>query len=355
MAADATSTLTEEQCSGGLPSKSIYKKLDVGQGGCDGEANIQGIEEKLKSYVENVDHMNRIKKALCYVSEMEKDNTNRKEDYCYALYFWVGEILPKELGELKFQKAISDYQTKIQVNSKKYGCTPPSLSNKPEFFTKLKKLFDYKVDRTFIESNVSKEGKPCPAKYQAYLEEVQGAYKVMQQECTEGYEEDWCVDFMKWCPEYRNEENLESGCKPVDTAKHRVPVEQQQEQQQEQEHASSDVSASGTGTTIAIPSTMATLALPTAAFFLYKYTNLFSAKRGTVSPKRRKRRSANTNFDNTSNDDDTSTYNSTYDSTEASTIANSMTDASTIYNGRPPPLRARNNNGWRRNVAYQRM
>ncbi|ANQ05896.1 KIR protein [Plasmodium coatneyi] len=362
-----------------LPSREIYNKL-IGSTGhhgvtnCNGEKHIQEVMEKVQPYEEIREDIDKIRKALCYVSKMDNAmvTKNTKEDYCFALYFWVGKILSEKLSSTKFQKTIVAYHNKIVDNEDEYECAPAKPSTDPDIFRKLKKLFDYKKDETFICNASRGEGEtPCPAAYQEYLREAQNAYEVIRQKYTDSTDESWYINFKDWYTQYSSKKKLELNCELKDTEKHELQdqgVKVGSQGRNPEPRSKSSSSREINTPAIAIPSAgLAFVGLPTVAFLAYRYNllppgikNTFFGKSNKARSGRGKRSTGRHNFDDdTLTENDSSTEYGTVYSTEGnSTLGSSEYDApssSTTTRKERARTNNRSQQPKRTNISYGRM
>ncbi|ANQ07361.1 KIR-like CYIR protein [Plasmodium coatneyi] len=344
-----------------LPSYGqFYKKFDTGRTGCEAEPWVQGLKDTVDGHHSTIEvHMDKIVGAWCCMSKMPEGNNLNYNERCNFLYYWIGDFLFGELGD--DAEIVMDLLNSI---CKYIKSTYPKEKDKvicetidKDKFKRRKLIFDYWHDYTTLKGLISKSGDNCTSKYGIYLGTVEQAYSGIQKFCQSNQTDPYCSEFNKQCNQYCTNGKLNLKC----------PSAYTEQQEDTTLKAVTSPTANSIGTTAAaIPSALATLALPAAAFFLYKYNLLpswISNQFNGGSNKRRGKRSAiRHNFD-TSTDDNSTLYStetgstpdtSTHYSTDLSTTE---TDNSTIY-GEQPSGRHRteqqqqHQRGQRTNIRY---
>ncbi|ANQ06966.1 KIR protein [Plasmodium coatneyi] len=374
IAVTTIATLTEENLNQ-LPSKTIYKRLDTSTGTCADKTK----EGKLKTTLQNakVDGttIGKIIGTLCYISNLQ--NTDENADDENFLYYWFGQKVATSKKNGNFVQIMNECKDIITTIGEE-GYMPPFFpetygTNEKDFQT-WKTLFDYgNKDQEVIKQQLGEEEagptKQCNKAYHDYLQKIKDAYTTVRTNCMKKSGDKWnawCTPFETYFHDYKTRNSLNLSCTKVDAAGAQLTG------------AKGSTNNTNNITPIAVSSTLATVGLPTLAFFLYKYDllplgikNMFFGNNS--SGNRRNRRNGRStigrhHFDNTFTEASSTFGAATNVSTVASTIGDSTTDGSTIYGGPTSRGRGRRNNKQQpqhkerqqqqqrqRNIRYQSM
>ncbi|ANQ10920.1 KIR protein [Plasmodium coatneyi] len=310
--------VTAEECLDQLPSSVIYKELGSAKDSSTDAPSLWEAGGLLLSLLED-DKVDYVVRAW-YLAARKKgeggDDVEYKK-YCNFFYYWIGDMLHSSKKSDSFSMNMGLAYSALNMLGVPNACQEINTTNKVNWslFQNRKTVFDYYHDYQTIYNNLPPadgDKNWCETKYKDYLNKVSSVYDAATKDCTTTAATNNNTD--PCCIKYNEEKSggndtkykdlLEKGCDGAVTKA--VP----------EQLITLERTDSPTTTASTIASSIAAVGGGLAAitsFFLYKYTNLFSGLRGTVSPKRsnRKRRSTNSNFDDTSNDDDTSTYEST--------------------------------------------
>ncbi|ANQ06895.1 KIR protein [Plasmodium coatneyi] len=379
-----TGTLTGGDLSR-LLSKQTYGQFNAG-GGSHGSTSCPWLEDKeteVKSILEDrgilenrgdaEDYAKKIIGAYCDASTM--DGKKPYGTWCQFFYYWLGDLLSNQLHVASPFDTLKKIYEELENVSVQGACKNINENINEEIFPQVKIHFDYKQDYETLQSQlgngvsgvvvVSDGGtKTCDSTYHKHLEAITKACEAVVADCgergpkksgsycgplqaaaaasTDGAAGEYCstekLDILT-CKEVRSKPQVEE---PVAHSAAGI--------------AGSTPAAGNHVTAPIVSSTLSILGLPAAAFFLYKYTSLPSWIRNNIFGinNRKRRRSIGRNLDTEMKN--FTDYSTEY-TTDSSTIADSMTEEeSIIYNRRPLPRRAGNDNArQKRNVAYHRI
>ncbi|SCA60826.1 VIR protein [Plasmodium vivax] len=179
-----------------LPSKIYYENLDKGYSGCENFNFYFNAKTELREYNGLEKVFEQILKALCYVyiQNSRRDSVN---DICNFLYYWLGNILLKNLDpKLLFIEVILKLFTILKNDSNENICKLLYTHNDEDFFKKIKLIFDYTEDYVNYEINLSKHSSFCNEEYHSYLKKYVETYKELYNKCIlEGKNDIYCEAF----------------------------------------------------------------------------------------------------------------------------------------------------------------
>ncbi|ANQ07090.1 Variable surface protein Vir7-like protein [Plasmodium coatneyi] len=229
---------------------------------------------------------------------------------CHFLYFWLGKEVWNKIGEgrgTKFLQIMKHIYEALQLFDVPNNCellyddttTPNNLTK--ELFGYRKTVFDFTFDYKGIKDKLTKIGNnSCDSGYYDHLTNAETAFREVLTDCMDKNKES------VYCKEFR-------GTFDVSNKQNPLKLEHAQETASENTTIYNNVklylkfaptaASAAAAMAAAIPSALATLALPSAAFFLYKviYGLLPSwfgnHTFGNSNSGGRNRRSARSNFD----------------------------------------------------------
>ncbi|ANQ07062.1 Uncharacterized protein PCOAH_00013060 [Plasmodium coatneyi] len=313
-------------------------------------------------------------------AHQKKGSDLSNSDYCYYLYFWLWDLLYKELKDMrKVSTVMNEIYTKLAPWGKGKSCSTIYKITKSFPFDRMKSIYDYHQDKETIKGKLSSEGNKCSKALSKYLKKALSAYTKIKTKCEvpgkNGKKSDYCTDFSRKYEQYLTELSTLANC-TIPAVQQQEQEEQQQQQQEEQQAQIQFLGPASGGSVLPAVSAaggLAVIGVPFVSFFLYKYNLLppwISNKFKRGSNRSRKRRFAvERNFETLTADTSTlySTESLTADSssTTMDTSTHYSTDNSTLYNEErssrpsPPPGQRRrvanNNNRQPKNIVYQRI
>ncbi|CAA9989471.1 KIR protein [Plasmodium knowlesi strain H] len=372
---------TKQQCLARLPSEQVYNRLS-GKLNCtvriSGKGNYTnilegGLQEALREREKNVDTSSKILGAWCFVHKGLTKNVPSHEDRCGFFYYWLGDQLKTESDkDGQFESLMqSVYNTfgKFRFNDQ---CTNPYPKTNVDIFTKGKELFDYYYNYTSLQKRGPNNRKcPCKGEYDKHQKAVLETYRGVSTNCPGGWiTTSYCTEFMAGKTSQWNPRPLldQSKCTAEGSAESLGPESRPGPDGPKVDIEGPDVDGevpemsinlegdqndgSSPSSTVVIPSALAAVGLPTLAFFLYKYTDVFDGIKKSLfgglnnTGRRNRRRGRSTvgrqHFDDTFTQNDSSTLGDDGSTTlggrggGSSTLGGSSTNVSTIYDDEPP-------------------
>ncbi|ANQ09072.1 KIR protein [Plasmodium coatneyi] len=223
-------------CLDDLPSGKVYKELrenaDSNSCRCTG-----AIRSELQHFTSMDKYKDRFVRACCYALTMGNTEELSYKKHCGFLYYWIGDIIRKELTEIEhftFYNAITLVHGALRKLNFKDACTYVYPTISKDIFSNMRIIYDYSQDYKDIETYIERSVNTCLRTYKKYVEGAAGACTAMNGACaarnTLGKE--YCTLFQQVC---RNNNNSGSGKIPTPSALlaqlEQKLLEQQQQQQ----------------------------------------------------------------------------------------------------------------------------
>ncbi|CAA9988495.1 KIR protein [Plasmodium knowlesi strain H] len=383
---------------GELPSRLLYEKFEKeGQRTCNHGSieNIRGQLETALSQYNMKEYADRILYAWCYVNQGTEDSDAWRTGRFSLFYSFVGDLLFNHAGSSdKFSLPMNQIYDALKKmhDDQPCGdmCKDVSLSKEDDTFSHVKALNEYFSDYKTLKNHLGISGngatikKNCEKAYYDHLSNIKKACNSIRQKCSQpGNSSDgYCMWFNANKKHYcEDEELLKLTCKKVMWTK---PNPNPNQAGSSGSFSDVDLQHNGLsggegkggsdgGSIVgSVSGGIATIALPTIGFLLYKYTSLFDGIKKSLfgglsntggRSRGRGRRSTigRQHFDDTFTENDYSTLGDDGSTTlggggGSSTLGGSSTDISTIYNESPRRptgrTRTRTNNGRPGNIRY---
>ncbi|ANQ07438.1 KIR protein [Plasmodium coatneyi] len=207
-----------------LPSEKVYNTFNSGNTTCSSWPMLSGRSEviwkdKLNEYPSIRSRMEDMMRAACYVSE-EVARGKSENDLCGSLYFWLGDIVHKNLGGRSTFSQVMDeiYQT-IRGCITKYNCNIIYKGTSQSEFKKRKDVFDYSKDYETINLKLGEGASNCGEKIYTYLGRVVPSYKALSGYCGRQSEGDqYCKELGDIFIGNKDPEQLKSQCESLKNA-----------------------------------------------------------------------------------------------------------------------------------------
>ncbi|ANQ08217.1 Variable surface protein Vir7-like protein, partial [Plasmodium coatneyi] len=331
-------------------SATIYSKFDGASNYC-AHNSTKKIDEIWVQQQLHDSYTSDITNACCVAGTMDQRDPYYIGRYHFLLY-WIVEELLKELQDSRFitvmKKICEELQRLNTENEIKIICSDISES----ILKQRKKIYEYFWDYKEIKQQLESGAQYCDSEYCNYLSDILSTYSTVNDTCPESGDNssEYCTQFRKMFIGYDHStmQNLKS--KLVTQTKTTVDahISSDLSSQQDIQPMEWRNSSSPTATTIS-SALVPTIGIPAIAFFLYKYTNLFSGIRNTFRGSNNRSRSGRSKRFTERNLDASITTESTFGSTDTST--HYSTDNSTIYD-RPLKGRANNTRQRQKNISY---
>ncbi|SBT73776.1 PIR protein [Plasmodium ovale] len=193
-----------------LPSNSLnYKNFNNASNAYCEYISVLSIKNDLNTYSTIKDVSDKLVNALCFLSIFEQNEACNKR--CNYLYFWIGnEIIDKVENDAVFSEIIRALYKGLESNSRldKCKCTYNSINK--EHFKKMKTVFDYFYDHSFLTEELPQYNKRCDREYKEYLNYAVTTYDSVYKFCIEHRQESYCADIVKFIPTFLSEKKLTS-------------------------------------------------------------------------------------------------------------------------------------------------
>ncbi|ANQ10814.1 KIR protein [Plasmodium coatneyi] len=260
-----------------------YKKLRDHKDLCNGDNNNlpPEIEEALADVHRKEEYTKMFKERWCYASKGSagEEVSLSQEQRCGFLYYWIGnifhDIFNKDESFWNFMNKIRGELNKLSTAEMQCDIVCSHI-NKSDFQYD-REVYDFLQDYRTINEKSGKSEYVCSKELSHYLDTAALAYNQMNGQCKNGsIKSTYCSKFNSDYKDLILRELRNSKCTP----KHAQGI---------LHDAEGPVSA-----TVAIPSVLTVIGLPSILFLLYKYTSLpswFHNQFGRGSSKIRKRRS----------------------------------------------------------------
>ncbi|ANQ10984.1 KIR protein [Plasmodium coatneyi] len=290
------------------------------------------LESKLKDYIKNnEDVVKRIVRAFCYIYEMN-DHIRKNGGWCDYFYYWVGEMMPKELADFQFASSMNIFYNQINYKEKENKCKLLYTSTSREVFGALKTIFDYSKDQRNLKAQLEGGGKKCNKAYYSHLMDIEKAYDVLHEKCERSKMQEWYNAYTKTYGGYKSKEVLGLKCELEEQPQQETPpaegtsgattgvvaaatVEGKGGSDGGGSHRKEGEEADNPGIVPgAVSGGLAAIALPTLAYFFYKYKShlfFFKGNNSSGNGRSRSKRSLRREF-NEFEDDSTTEYSSEY-------------------------------------------
>ncbi|ANQ07128.1 KIR-like protein [Plasmodium coatneyi] len=168
-------------------SQSRYKELEKAakdNNTCKGckESRKSVLEAAVQDYKGVEKEVPNMMNAWCYVNTRDEKD---KPIYCDLFYYWLGEILFREVKKDEFarREKMKTIYEKLQDWKKIDNCTRTLPKVTPEEFGRLKALYHYTQDYSQLENKINTEGDPCAEEYKKFLKEANDTYIERDDRC----------------------------------------------------------------------------------------------------------------------------------------------------------------------------
>ncbi|GAW84581.1 variable surface protein, partial [Plasmodium gonderi] len=206
-----------------LPSRLMYANFDKGDIGCDNFYYYELVKQRLESVQLHNNSSNKILKGLCYVYKTSAPR-NIDRDSCYYLYFWLGDVLDKNLTDRRFLYSVMDSLKFILNNDGTQRiCDFNKYNMTQQNFMDIKNLFDLSKDYNELKKYFNSPINSCNDKFKINLDGYVMIYRRCHNNCNEqsGNHDDTCrffnqyfsgkekMDVLKWtCNSEENGDTL---------------------------------------------------------------------------------------------------------------------------------------------------
>ncbi|ANQ05823.1 KIR-like protein [Plasmodium coatneyi] len=179
--------MSMENCWWDGSSKSRYKELQekaLNNNECKGcsvtrKSALQAAVERYPSVEKEVP---KIMNAWCYIHTKEQED---KPMYCDLFYYWLGEILFRELkSDASVRREVmKNIYEKLQIWKNIDNCTKTFPNVTPEEFGRLRALYYYTQDYSQMKEKISTARDACAEEYRTFLKEVHDTYTDKEGKC----------------------------------------------------------------------------------------------------------------------------------------------------------------------------
>ncbi|ANQ11000.1 KIR protein [Plasmodium coatneyi] len=347
----------------------LYGQLPGGgvQTSCTKQSAVGTAKSNIEAQLGIVSNAQKILQAWCHVHE-KLNVTTSKDDWCYDFYYWLGNIVSKHLkGSTSFKNVMSDIYRDLKGVASTNICINLYPNIDRDIFDQRKIMYDCTQDFGMLWEYTGTKGGTCVPEYHEHLEQMKKACAPMSEYCqgNQGKTDPYCTWFNNKKGECCNEKLSKLTCTKVGSTGNQNTGSPRPGSTGTCNTGSCNPGSSGSGSTgtwnpgssgtgstgtctpgqsgcpsarydfdlgdvvvsggsaassnvasIAVPSALGAVGLPTiAAFLFYKYKSFFLRKHNYSGNGRRRRRRKRSTFRhelNTLSDDDNSTE---YDST----------------------------------------
>ncbi|CAG9479387.1 unnamed protein product [Plasmodium vivax] len=174
-----------------------YFNNDIGV--CEGDSFNDKAKEILDKHPELKGVSEKILKALCYVHRKSM-RTDFKNDICDFLFYWIGDIILKDLKNKEFfgEIMLNLFET-LNKSGTREICNFSYNNIYEENFKNVKLIFDYSEDYNSYEEQIIGYNPPCNQDYKEYLKTYVDTYNKFNNKCTvEKSNENYCEAFKKY-------------------------------------------------------------------------------------------------------------------------------------------------------------
>ncbi|ANQ09669.1 KIR-like protein [Plasmodium coatneyi] len=173
--------MSTENCWWEGSSQSRYKELKekaLNNNECKGcsVTRKSALEAAVQKYPSVEKEVPKIMNAWCYVHTAGQGD---KSTYCNLFYYWLGEILFRELkSDASVRREVmKNIYEKLQIWKNIDNCTKTFPNVTPEEFGRLRALYYYTQDYNELERRIRTEGEPCGEEYRNFLKEANDTYR----------------------------------------------------------------------------------------------------------------------------------------------------------------------------------
>ncbi|GAW84361.1 variable surface protein [Plasmodium gonderi] len=169
-----------------LPSKINYTIFDDANDNCDGVHFYESVKNLIDKNTTNNVISDKIVKALYYVYKKDED-IGLDTDDCDYLYFWLGDLLYKNLKNRSSFYSImiilifllkNDEGLSICKNNSYYNITDDN-------FEDMKILFDFSKDYDILKNYINEYNKSCGDAFQIYFDGLVIKYQEFKNKCRD--------------------------------------------------------------------------------------------------------------------------------------------------------------------------
>ncbi|GAB69356.1 CYIR protein [Plasmodium cynomolgi strain B] len=166
-----------------LPSNLIYYKFNNGWGNCSYFDSSEEIKNILNAYSGIGNYIDNIVNSLCYVSDMNENNSFYKER-CHFLYYWIGDILFNNLEDVtSFSNVMNTIYTELQKFNLEDNCNIIYTDISKNFFDQRKIIYDYSQNYATIKQDLRDYGNSCSQEYYDYVGKIVSTYNIVDINC----------------------------------------------------------------------------------------------------------------------------------------------------------------------------
>ncbi|ANQ10447.1 KIR protein [Plasmodium coatneyi] len=257
-----------------------YDELDIGADSCDNDNILDTMKELLKQHIVYDTPADKIVRGWCSAFE-RRDRSISISEYSHALYYWIGGILLS--GQWNVYD-LADLMKELYQELERWkpiaGCNNIYPNITKDIFNERKQIFEYLQEYNTMKEQLTKRtGSPstpipkCTKAYADHLKEVIDALTKEHTKCSgpdKGDSDPYCTDFLKMCQQCTPQELSNLKCEVPKELEHQTT---QTEDSTTSSSSTGDVPPSGmdsttTTTTIAIPSILGAVGMPTIVMFL---------------------------------------------------------------------------------------
>ncbi|ANQ05702.1 KIR protein [Plasmodium coatneyi] len=199
-----------------LPSRQLYGEFSASDDYCGKRSTIAQMEPHLQNPNNElgitVDGMERIVKALCSAYRKKMSNSSN-DDYCYALYYWIGSTILIETKHVEpFPRIMQGIYEILKGAGIENVCTGTFPNIRKGVFDQRKRVFDYYNNFNTICSYLQSNKLQGGGNYSSYLAEVATVYDDVNRYCASNGEDSYCTGLKGIFDDGRNPKELNSKC-----------------------------------------------------------------------------------------------------------------------------------------------
>ncbi|GAW84352.1 variable surface protein [Plasmodium gonderi] len=182
-----------------LPSKQQYAIFDKADVSCDDNSFYTLAKNHIQKqpWLKNVS--NKILSALCYAHKKNKEG-NFKGDDCDYLYFWLGEILDRNLtNRHSFYAVMHTFKYLLESHGGLIICNYDKYDMTEKNFMDIKHLFDFSKDYDMLKTYFDTPKESCSDSFNIYISERVIKYNACKNSCDVSNRKDvTCSAFDKY-------------------------------------------------------------------------------------------------------------------------------------------------------------
>ncbi|GAW84497.1 variable surface protein [Plasmodium gonderi] len=229
-----------------LPSKQKYASFVNGDANCESAYYYKGVTDLIEKQKWHNDVSDKILKALCYVYNKNK-GSNLISDDCDYLYFWLGDILDKNLTDRSsFYTVMGTLNFFLKSSADRSICNYDKYYITYRNFMDTKILFDFSKDYKTLEPYFRTPNKTCNDSFKLYLDACvtkYNSYKNMYDEssCTDAT----CIAFNEYFNDKKQMNLIEWTCNQVQNVDSSAKEQQYYDGEVEKSHSSGELQSVG--------------------------------------------------------------------------------------------------------------